>query len=84
MCGHDWCSMRISKEITEFTSGKDPDFQPERRAMRSPGIGEQGRDLLARRGAELPKVGDKNACHSDVAPDRGAAEALQASPSTEN
>jgi phosphomethylpyrimidine synthase len=83
MCGHDWCSMRISKEITEFTSGKDPDFQPERRAMRSPGIGEQGRDLLTRRGTELPKVGDKNACHSDIAPERGAAEALQASPSTE-
>ena len=28
MCGHDWCSMRISKEIVEFASGKDPAFQP--------------------------------------------------------
>ena len=37
MCGHDWCSMRISKEIQEFASGKDPDFQPERRAVREPG-----------------------------------------------
>jgi phosphomethylpyrimidine synthase len=23
MCGHDWCSVRISKEINEFLSGKD-------------------------------------------------------------
>ncbi|HZN69084.1 MAG TPA: phosphomethylpyrimidine synthase ThiC, partial [Tepidisphaeraceae bacterium] len=23
MCGHDWCSVRISKEITDFYSGKD-------------------------------------------------------------
>src|SRR3712207_8240240 len=23
MCGHDWCSVRISKEITDFFSGKD-------------------------------------------------------------
>ncbi|MCP4249995.1 MAG: phosphomethylpyrimidine synthase ThiC, partial [bacterium] len=28
MCGHDWCSMRISKEIADFDSGKDADFQP--------------------------------------------------------
>jgi len=42
MCGHDWCSMRISKEIEEFDSGKDPDFQPERRSQRSPGFGSEG------------------------------------------
>ena len=27
MCGHDWCSVRISKEIVEFTSGKDEEYQ---------------------------------------------------------
>ena len=27
MCGHDWCSVRISKEIVEFASGKDEDSQ---------------------------------------------------------
>jgi phosphomethylpyrimidine synthase len=27
MCGHDWCSVRISKEIQEFASGKDDAFQ---------------------------------------------------------
>ncbi|MEI8358510.1 MAG: phosphomethylpyrimidine synthase ThiC, partial [Deltaproteobacteria bacterium] len=36
MCGHDWCSLRISKEIVEFASGKANGFQPERRAQRSP------------------------------------------------
>ena len=35
MCGHDWCSMRISKEIIEFASGKDADFQPQKVAMKS-------------------------------------------------
>src|ERR1700690_2036287 len=49
MCGHDWCSMRISKEIVAFTSGKDPDFQPQRRSMPSPGLDAQGRNLLAQR-----------------------------------
>ena len=27
MCGHDWCSVRISKEITEFFSGKAEGFE---------------------------------------------------------
>ncbi|MBI1909062.1 MAG: phosphomethylpyrimidine synthase [Deltaproteobacteria bacterium] len=26
MCGHDWCSVRISKEISEFDSGKDEHY----------------------------------------------------------
>ncbi|MDG2308909.1 MAG: phosphomethylpyrimidine synthase ThiC [Candidatus Binatia bacterium] len=82
MCGHDWCSMRISKEIVEFASGNDPDYQPERRAMQSPGVGEQGRGLLERRGTDLPKVGDQNACHSDVKPERTSAEAVQDETST--
>ena len=45
MCGHDWCSMRISKEIVEFASGKDPDFQPERRVQRSPGFEKEPHSL---------------------------------------
>ena len=45
MCGHDWCSMRISKEIDEFASGKDPHFQPERRVQRSPGFERVGHSL---------------------------------------
>ncbi|MEO6601533.1 MAG: phosphomethylpyrimidine synthase ThiC, partial [Polyangiaceae bacterium] len=27
MCGHDWCSVRISKEIVEFASGKADGFE---------------------------------------------------------
>jgi phosphomethylpyrimidine synthase len=78
MCGHDWCSMRISKEIVEFASGKDPAFQPERRSMRSPGVSDEGRELLLRRGESLPVIEGKRACHSDLTPDDDSARALQA------
>jgi phosphomethylpyrimidine synthase len=77
MCGHDWCSMRISKEIVAFASGKDPAFQPERRSMRSPGVGEAGRELLALRAASLPVVGGKHACHSDLVAEESAARRIQ-------
>jgi phosphomethylpyrimidine synthase len=77
MCGHDWCSMRISKEIQEFASGKDPSFQPARRAIRSPGVGEEGRGLLERRAAALPKVGARHACHSDLVGDEAEARKVQ-------
>ena len=26
MCGHDWCSVRISKEIVQFVSGKEESY----------------------------------------------------------
>src|SRR6058998_1107311 len=77
MCGHDWCSMRISKEIQAFASGKDPGFQPARRAQRSPGVGEEGRELLRQRGAALPVVDGKHACHSDHVPDAERARVVQ-------
>jgi phosphomethylpyrimidine synthase len=77
MCGHDWCSMRISKEIQAFASGKDAAFQPERTAKRSPGVGEEGRELLRRRAAVLPVVDGKHACHSDHVPDAERARAVQ-------
>ena len=78
MCGHDWCSMRISKEIEAFASGKDPDFQPERKSARSPGVGAEGLELLQRRAAVLPVVEGKHACHSELTPDADVAQALQA------
>ncbi len=78
MCGHDWCSMRISKEIQAFASGKDAGFQPERRAQRSPGVGEEGRELLRQRGAALPVIDGKHACHSDHVSDAERARAVQA------
>ncbi len=70
MCGHDWCSMRISKEIAEFDSGKDADFQPVRASMKSPGLSAAQRRLLAERG-------EKAACHSDLVPDAEAAQRVQ-------
>jgi phosphomethylpyrimidine synthase len=77
MCGHDWCSMRISKEIVAFASGKDPEFQPARRATPSPGLSIEARDLLRQRAAALPVVEGKHACHSDIIPDAAVAQALQ-------
>jgi phosphomethylpyrimidine synthase len=78
MCGHDWCSMRISKEIVAFASGKDPGAQPERRSQRSPGVGEEGRELLAQRARAIPVVDGRHACHSDRVPDAEQAQAVQA------
>jgi phosphomethylpyrimidine synthase len=79
MCGHDWCSMRISKEIQAFASGKDAAFQPERTAKKSPGVGDEGRELLRRRAAALPVVEGKHACHSDNVADAERARAVQES-----
>ncbi len=78
MCGHDWCSMRISKEIQAFASGKAEGFQPARRAMRSPGVGAEGLALLRQRARALPVVDGKHACHSDLMSDAERARAVQA------
>src|SRR5579862_3561911 len=75
MCGHDWCSMRISKEIQAFASGKDAAFQPPRRATPSPGVGHAGRELLRQRA--VPVVDGRRACHSDLVPDPDDARTLQ-------
>jgi phosphomethylpyrimidine synthase len=72
MCGHDWCSMRISKEIMQFASGKDADYQPERVAAQSPGLGEEQKKLLAERAK-----GHKLACHSDNVVDDDEAKKVQ-------
>lgn len=67
MCGHDWCSMRISKEITEWASGKAEGFVPLKLAQKSPGLTAEQAAMLAKRGhaatAADPRV--KHACHSD-------------------
>ena len=78
MCGHDWCSMRISKEIQSFASGKDAAFQPARPAARSPGVSDAGRELLRRRAGAPPVIGGKHACHSDHVPDPERARLVQA------
>ena len=83
MCGHDWCSVRISKEITMFVSGKDEGYawdKPKISAALSP----EQKIILEQRGvlspAELHRLAnktknamgageDKAACHSDVVTD---------------
>jgi phosphomethylpyrimidine synthase len=77
MCGHDWCSMRISKEIEAFASGKDPEFQPERKAVPSPGVGTEGLEVLRQRAQPLPVIGGKHACHSELTPDAEEAKNIQ-------
>ena len=62
--------VRISKEIQEFASGKSADYQPEKPAMQSPGVGQEGMALLVRRG-------ERAACHSDRVPDQESARAVQ-------
>ncbi|MCC6642588.1 MAG: hypothetical protein IT386_15615 [Deltaproteobacteria bacterium] len=84
MCGHDWCSVRISKEITEFVSGKDDAY-----AWSAPRVSEaltpEQREILEKRGVLSPEelhrlatktrekmgaaAGHRAACHSDTADD---------------
>jgi phosphomethylpyrimidine synthase len=65
MCGHDWCSVRISKEIMEFESGKADGFAPEQRTQVSP---------LA---AAAREADAKLDCHSEDTPDEQRARELQ-------
>jgi len=87
MCGHDWCSVRISKEIQEFASGKDPSYAVER-AKKSAALTAEQRAVLEQRGNLPPdeihrlaaKMGadkGKAACHSDVVPDADEARRMQ-------
>ena len=79
MCGHDWCSVRISKEIQEFASGKADGFQWDRAKVTGALTAEQ-QEILERRGVLSPEeihrlasktkklVGaeeNKASCHSD-------------------
>jgi phosphomethylpyrimidine synthase len=84
MCGHDWCSVRISKEITDFFSGKDEAAQPAKRAQASPGVTSAGVDVLKQRGNlspdeihKLAHKGKKAACHSDNVEDAEQAKVVQ-------
>lgn len=77
MCGHDWCSLRISKEIEELQSGKDPDFQPSARSRQSPGVSPEGEEILRRRADVVPVVAGQRACHSDRVADEAQARDLQ-------
>ncbi|NNJ27623.1 phosphomethylpyrimidine synthase [Alienimonas chondri] len=92
MCGHDWCSVRISKEIQEFASGKADGFAREK-VLKSPALNDEQRSILEQRGHLSPDQihklagktkqavgateGHKAACHSDLADDDRAAEVQQ-------
>jgi phosphomethylpyrimidine synthase len=84
MCGHDWCSVRISKEITDFYSGKDEESQPAKKALASPGVTSAGADILKQRGVLSPEEihklahrGKKADCHSDNVKDENEAKVVQ-------
>jgi phosphomethylpyrimidine synthase len=84
MCGHDWCSVRISKEITDFYSGKDEQAQPAKKAIASPGVTDAGAETLRHRGVltpdqihKLAHKGKKAACHSDNVTDAEQAKLVQ-------
>jgi len=86
MCGHDWCSVRISKEIQAFASGKDETYQWDKPKVSAALTAEQ-KAILEQRGVLPPeelhrlasktkkKVGEKDgkaSCHSDYVDDAGA------------
>ena len=79
MCGHDWCSVRISKEIVEFASGKADGFERDK-VVQSAALTPEQREILEKRGVLSPEEihrlasktrkavgadGSKGSCHSD-------------------
>ena len=79
MCGHDWCSVRISKEIVEFASGKDSSYAWDK-AKVSAALTVEQRTILEKRGVlnpdEIHRLASKTrksmeaqehkaSCHSD-------------------
>ena len=84
MCGHDWCSVRISKEIQAFGSGKAAGFQPEKKAVRSKALTGEQQEILEKRGVLTPEQihklahkGKKADCHSDKVADAETARRVQ-------
>lgn len=80
MCGHDWCAVRISKEIQSFASGKNYAWT---QAKLSAALTSEQREILEKRGVLSPEEihrlatktraqvgaadGNKASCHSDLA-----------------
>lgn len=57
MCGHDWCSVRISKEIQEWASGKAEGFARggDGKTKKSPGLTPEQEKILEQRGHLSPE-----------------------------
>ena len=79
MCGHDWCSVRISREIQEIASGKDGRYAWDKPRI-TDALSEEQQEILRQRGVLDPEEihrlasktraamqgdGEKAACHSD-------------------
>ena len=86
MCGHDWCSVRISKEIQEFASGKDQSYSWDKATL-SAALTPEQQQILEQRGVLSPEEihrlaaktrgaveseDGKASCHSDYVDDAGA------------
>jgi phosphomethylpyrimidine synthase len=81
MCGHDWCSVRISKEITQFISGTEEEYAWEQPKI-SAALTDEQKEILRKRAVLTPKelhrlasktrdamgAGEesKAACHSEL------------------
>jgi phosphomethylpyrimidine synthase len=92
MCGHEWCSVRISKEIQAFASGKDEAMRWDK-PKRSGALTTEQEEVLHRRGVLAPQEihrlasktrhavgaeeGRKAVCHSDYVEDTEAAKSAQ-------
>src|SRR6185295_8764276 len=63
MCGHDWCSVRISKEIVEFVSGKAEGYErmggvngdKPGAAKKSAALTPEQQEILSKRGVLSPE-----------------------------
>jgi phosphomethylpyrimidine synthase len=96
MCGHDWCSVRISKEIVEFASGKEADYAWDK-AKVTAALSTEQQAILEKRGVlspdEIHRMASKTrktlqadrekaSCHSDFV-DADEAQAIQREAITE-
>lgn len=88
MCGHDWCSVRISKEIQEWASGKADGFVPDKKAKLTAALTPEQAAILEQRGnlspEDIHKLANKvkgkvtaddegkASCHSDYVDDEEA------------
>jgi phosphomethylpyrimidine synthase len=93
MCGHDWCSVRISKEIQEFASGNAEGFERVGKGgkvgapVKSAGLSPEQREILEKRGYLTPEevhglaakegAAGRPSCHSDIVPDEAEAKRIQ-------
>jgi len=91
MCGHDWCAVRISKEISLFVSGKDERYAWDKPRV-SDALSPEQKQILEQRAVlapeELHRLAHKTrtslgtdhgqaACHSDQVEDAEQAQAIQ-------